>query len=173
LNDRKRAAFLADLAVLQRLDSSTRFEGEGRTQMETAEIRLREMAARGHPSGGGSGVSCSDVSDPTFRAAVAIAPTYERDRDELDHALSMAAFHVSLAARIVGRMVPVPALDDPPHSACNVLPCPNVPERLVKPKGSDIAVCGRCRKHFERHGRHWPIDRSGRDVRTTTGSTAA
>ena len=164
MNDRLRAAFLADLHVLTEPVPHPHDEGTT-SALHAAELRLRDYSSLGYPSGGSEGRS-SDVSDPTHRAATSRQHSYERDRDDLDHALKMAAFHASAAARIVGRMRPVAALDDPPNSACNVLPCPNVPERLVKPKGSTIAVCPRCRKHFERHGRHWPIDKTGRDIRT-------
>jgi hypothetical protein len=170
VNDRVRAAFLADLAVLVQQVEHPGQPGEVVAAFYAAELRLRDYCARGHPSGCGEGVSSSDVSDPTFRAAVAIAPSYERDRDDLDHALSMASFHAKLAARIVGRMRPVPALQDAPDAACGNMACPNVctgkdNDRIVKPKGSEIGLCPRCRKHWERHKRQWPKDRDGRDVR--------
>jgi hypothetical protein len=176
LNEKKRQAFEADLAVLvaQVVDPRTAHlsvEVQAKiSALHAAELYLRDYTARGFPTGSGEGGRSTDVADPTFNAAVSLFHRYENDRDDLDHALKMTAFHAAKAAAIVGRMRPVGAVPDAPDSPCGVLECPNVctgegNDRVKKPKGSLISCCPRCAKHFQRHGRHWPKAADGRDVR--------
>jgi hypothetical protein len=169
VNDRRWDALLADLASLVRVDDSTRFAATPVPAVRTAELRLQEWAALGHKSGGESGGRSSEVSDPTFRAATR-SSGYERERDDFFNSLAVLELHARKLARIVDRTRPVPALADTPDSPCGNVACEHVCEgtttdRIIRPKGSDIGVCGRCRKHFERHGRHWPTKADGRDVR--------
>jgi hypothetical protein len=169
VNDRRWEALLADLAALVRVDDSTRFHASPLPAVRTAELRLQEWAARGHKSGGESGGRSSEVSDPTFRAATR-SQGFERDRDDFQNALAVFAFQARRLAAIVDRTKPVPALADTPDSPCGNIACSTVctgegSDRIVKPKGSDIGVCPKCRKHYERHARHWPTKADGRDVR--------
>jgi hypothetical protein len=169
VNDRRWDALLADLASLTRVDDSTRFQASPLPAVRTAELRLQEWAALGHRSGQDGGGRSSEVSDPTFRAATR-SQGFERDRDDFQNALAVFAFQARKLAAIVDRTKPVPALADTPDSPCGNVACEHVctgtnNDRIIRPKGSDIGVCGRCRKHFERHGRHWPTKADGRDVR--------
>jgi hypothetical protein len=169
VNDRRWEAILADLASLVRRDDSAPFTAAPLAAVRTAELRLQDWCALGHKSGGESGGRGSEVSDPTYRAATR-SSGWERERDDFFNSLAVLELHARKLARIVDRTRPVPALADTPDSPCGNVACPTIcsgegSDRIVKPKGSDIGVCPKCRKHYERHARHWPTKADGRDVR--------
>jgi hypothetical protein len=177
VNDRKRAAFLADLAVLVRQVDHPDFDYKI-AAVHAAELRLHDWVARGLPTGGGSGRS-SGVADPTCgalglsdreRGHATRIDWAQRDRDDFEHHASMAAFHVKALAEVVAGAKPVPAVPDAPDYPCGNVACNHIctgkgNDRIVKPAGSDVGLCPRCRKHWERHKRNWPKNREGLDVR--------
>jgi hypothetical protein len=185
VNDRKRAAFLADLAVLVHLVEHPDTEYKI-PAFAAADLRLDDWQACGFPSGGGNGGRSSGVSDPTSSAVIpprkGIGHQTRQDpsskaRHDFDYHASMAAFHVKKLAAIVGRAHPVPAVAEPPVYPCQNIDCTHVclgvgDDRLVRPTGQDQALCPKCRVHWVRHKTPWPKRADGTDVRGTLAPLA-